>query len=189
MVDDIAKMRREIEDWRANRVARGLPPSPPENFVPCEVGYLLMERHKHLFDFFVKYTTLCNDANEKIPLDVSKFDQYEVDLRLLDETIGGEVLAAFSTGISCAIGTVKRADDLSTIEYIRRLYSSLKLAKLGKNTLFGEVVYDFKLNSTENNALFQQVSESYKLYKSDDVLFEAELARLRAHYESIKHLY
>jgi hypothetical protein len=187
---DIVKMKKQLEDMRADRVARGLPPSPPDQFVPCEVGYLLMERHKHLFDYFVRYATLCNEANEKLPINAAKFDQCKSDLHLIRKTInGGPGPGCFATGILAAIAVVKKADEKSTSEYLRCLYMALQLAKLGVDIPLSSVAYDFNLTSTENRKLYENVVASYERYKSDEALLNAELERLRAHYESIKHLY
>jgi hypothetical protein len=188
-IDDIEKIKKQIEDWRAERVARGLPAEPPKDFVPSEVGYLLMERHKHLFEFFVKYAKLCNEANEKLPIDVSTFEKYDSDLRLIDLTIGGEVLSAFSNGIGFAISLAKEPGRHSTTDYIGSLYSSLQLAKIGMETRLDAVSYNYKLDSIENRELYQKAKAAYERYKGDEVLFNTELDRLRAHYEFIKHLF
>ncbi|NWQ40392.1 hypothetical protein MLOOGBEN_06725 [Bacillus sp. EB106-08-02-XG196] len=188
-MSDIEKMKKEIDEWRADRANRGLPPNPPDNFIPSEIGFLLVERCRHIYDFIVKYAKLCDDANEILPIDVTKFDSYNKDLDLINETIGGDVLSSYSIGINYGLDTIKNPGALSPREYVRRLLRAVELANLGLQQPLSSIVYDNNLNSMENQKHYARVYASYERYKSDEKLLNAELERLYAHYESIKHLY
>jgi hypothetical protein len=188
-MNDVEKMKKEIEEWRADRVKQGLPPKPPESFVPPEIGFLLVERCRQIYDFIVKYAKLCDDANEILPIDVTKFDSYKKDLTLINETIGGDVLSSFSIGVKYGLDIIKNPSELSSSEYVHRLLKAVELANLGLQQPFSSIVYDNNLNSMENQQHYAQVYASYEGYKNDERLLNAELERLYAHYESIKHLY
>ncbi|MBY0144253.1 hypothetical protein [Neobacillus niacini] len=179
-MDDIEKMKKEIAAMKADRIARGLPADPPAEFVPVEVGYLLFERCKPLFDFLVKYAKLCGDSQRIPPIDDSKLEPYVADLELIGETIGGNY-NAFSVGMRNAMRLVKSADQNAPEKFIRSLLLSLKLASIDAKKSLNEVAY--------GHGGYADVKAKYEAYKSDEALFDAELSRLKEHYESIKHLY
>ncbi|MEH7119081.1 hypothetical protein V7128_16945 [Neobacillus vireti] len=187
-MSDILKMKKEIEEWKAERVAKGLPASPPKEFVPPEVGYILFERCKPLFDVLVKYAKLCGDAQAVLPIDDSKFAQYESDLALIGESIGGGGMA-FSTGLKGAINTIKKHGDYTPDKYVRLLLQCLQIAGLEVKKGLDEFAYDYKLESSDREYYMKKVYANYEQYKSDEALFNAELERLKEHYKSIKHLY
>jgi hypothetical protein len=187
-MSDIEKMKKQIEEMKADRVARGLPPSPPEAFVPPEIGFILLERCKPLFDILAKYTKLCGDAQAILPIDTSKFDPYIDDLILLGETIGNGGMA-FSVGLKGAINTIKKPGDNSPDKYVRVLLKCLQLAGLEVKQVLSTFAYDYKLDSAEQGRHMKEVNANYELYKSDEALLKVELKRLKEHYESIKHLY
>jgi hypothetical protein len=187
-MSDIEKMKKEIAEMRADRVARGLPPSPPEEFVPVEIGFILLERCKPVFDVLVKYAKLCGDAQAILPIDGSKFDRYLDDLDLLGETIGNGGMA-FSVGLKGAINTIKKRDDYTPDKYVRTLLQYLRLAGLDVKKVLSTFAYNYKLEHSELKAFKDKVSANYELYKGDEALLNVELNRLKEHYESIKHLY
>jgi hypothetical protein len=187
-MSDIEKMKKEIEEMRADRVAKGLPPSPPEEFVPAEIGFILLERCKPVFDVLVKYAKLCGDAQAILPIDASKFDPYMDDLVLLGETIGNGGMA-FSVGLKGAINTIKKPGDKTPDKYVRVLLKCLQLAGLEVKQELSTFAYDYKLDSSEQGRRLKEVNANYELYKSDEALLNVELKRLMEHYESIKHLY
>jgi hypothetical protein len=187
-MNDIEKMKKQIEEMKAARVARGLPPSPPEAFVPPEIGFILLERCKPLFDILAKYTKLCDNAQAMLPIDTSKFDTYMDDLTLLGETTtnGG---TAFSVGLKGAINTIKKHGDATPDKYVRLLLKCLQLAGLNVKQELSTFAYDYRLDSREQGRLIKEVNANYEQYKSDEALLNVELKKLMGHYESIKHLY
>ncbi|EKN66042.1 hypothetical protein BABA_17402 [Neobacillus bataviensis LMG 21833] len=187
-MSDIVKMKKEIEELSADRVSRGLPPSPPDNFVSPEVGFILFERCKPLFDILVKYAKLCDEAQAILPIDVSKFDSYTDDLVLLGRTVGNGGMA-FAVGLKGAIMTIKSPGGKSPDHYVRVLLNYLQIAGLEVKHVISTFAYNYKLDDSEQKLLMEKVHTNYELYKSDEAVLNAELKRLKEHYESIKHLY
>jgi hypothetical protein len=187
-MSDIVKMKKEIEELSADRVARGLPPSPPESFVSPEVGFILFERCKPLFDVLVKYAKLCDEAQAILPIDASKFDSYKDDLILLGKTVGTGGMA-FAVGLKGAIITIKNPGDKSPDQYVRVLLKYLQLAGIEVKQVISTFAYNYKLDTFEQKLFMEEVHTNYNLYKSDEALLDVELKRLKEHYESIKHLY
>ncbi|WP_423410255.1 hypothetical protein AABM38_10140 [Heyndrickxia sp. MSNUG] len=186
---DIAKMKEQIEEMKRERVARGLPAERPAKFVPLEIGYLLKERNRYVFDFLAKYTKLCDDAREIIPVDLSKLKDAKKEIKLLAETVEGRWLGIISGSILSAIKLIQNPGDVNPREYVRRLLLHLEMAKHGFDIRLGQLTYDSNLTTPENYKKSDEVRAKYERYKEDESLFNEELSKLYNHYESIKHLH
>ena len=58
-----AEVEYLIEQTRKDRLERGLPDKPPENFVPLAMAWTMYERCDPLFKFAIRYAQLCDQAN------------------------------------------------------------------------------------------------------------------------------
>jgi hypothetical protein len=110
-------------------------------------------------------------------------------LRLIGEIIDAENLSSFYIGMTYATSLTEEVNESWTNSFIRNLYKALQLTKFGLDIQLSDVTYNYRLDSVENRKIYEKTKASYDSYKSDETLFNAELERLRTHYESIKHLY
>jgi hypothetical protein len=186
---DIAKLKERLEEVKRDRVARGLPAERPDRFVPPELGFLLKERNKHIFDFIVKYAKLCDDAGEIISIDTTKLNSSMRELKLVGETINGLTISMFSMGVLSAIKLINNPGELTHKEFTRQLLRYVQLAKHGIDFPFSGLTYDGDLPTHENRKKQDEAYEKYQMYLNDEVLLNGELKSLYDHYESIKHLY
>lgn len=186
---DIAKMKEQIAEMKSKRVERGLPAEMPPRFVPQEIGYLLVERNRYVFDFLAKYTKLCDDAGEIIPVDLDKLDNAKREIKLIAKTVNGLLLFTIPMSILSAIKLIQDPGDVNPREYVRRLLRYLEMAKFGFDIRLDQITYDTNLTTPENYKKSDEVRAKYERYKEDESLFNEEIAKLHDHYESIKHLF
>lgn len=185
---EVEEMKQRIEAYKADRVAKGLPPSPPDPFVPIALATVLNERCVPLFEYLAKYTKLCDDADAILPANIEIFERYEDYLTLIGHA--GYPLDAFAIGVLIAKRHIKNADRFETSrEYVRQLLQALEIAKRGYNVPLYISAYDSRLLTSENTKLQEKTKREYERLKSDDAALVAEVERLLAHYETIKHLY
>lgn len=187
IVEDTERLKKEILE---DRLSRGLPPEPPEDFVNPAMSAILIERCEPLFTVIAKYAKLVNDAGEFIPIDLTKFDKYLLDLHLIRMTKGkGVNLSSFSFGIRNAIGHIKKSlenEDKDPGDLTKHLFLALKIAQFGRNKGVSDA-YDVLLDIRYDEQI-KPHQEEYDRLKSDVEFFESEYDRYKKHYESIKHL-
>ncbi|MCG7346377.1 hypothetical protein MHZ92_19925 [Sporosarcina sp. ACRSL] len=80
---DIEKMKRQIAEWKADRVSRGLSPSPPAGFVTDEHAARLLHEVKPVFDVLSGYATVMAKTGQVVDVDMSVFDPFEKKLLIL----------------------------------------------------------------------------------------------------------
>jgi hypothetical protein len=168
------------ERWRQERVDKGLPPDPPEPFVPMPVTCVLLERIWPLRDIVIKYALLVHQAKKVLPLDAGELRRkYEKDLLLLGQSVGW-ISGLTGSLLLQSIDAIEKAQhELSAEiaeELAKSLYVNLELST-SKPSL-GDLNID---ESVEDRA-------EYKRLKSDEALIQSELDKYFAEYESIRHL-
>jgi hypothetical protein len=179
----------------ADRLARGLPEEPPPDFLPVSIAAILGERLAPLRPVVVKYAKLVSDSGKLIAIDVSKFGGYLEDLQLMRHTVeGGVGVGAFAIGLGTCLREIKEISEALSNgqEYektpqdaTKRLYLSLKLCEdVPSYADAYACLLDIGFNEQVADAKNQ-----YEEYLADEALFQADLAKYREHYDSIKHLY
>ena len=187
IVEDTERIKKQILE---DRLARGLPTESPEDFVSPAMSAILIERCQPLYVTIAKYAKLVNDSGEVLPIDLTKFDKYLLDLELISMTKGpGVFLPSFSTGIRNAISNIKKAienEDKDTDHLTKHLFLSLKISQFGRKTGVSDA-YDV-LSDIRYADQIKPHQEEYDRLTSDPEFFESEYKRYSEHYESIQHL-
>ncbi|MEM5008507.1 hypothetical protein ABEP42_27150 [Priestia megaterium] len=198
-MESIEKIKRDTEELTqqiiADRLARGLPEEPPPDFLPVSIAAVLGERLSPLRQVIVKYAKLVSDSGKLITIDVSKFDGYLDDLQLMRYTVeGGVGVGAFAIGLSTCLREIKEISEAlsngkeqgkTPQDATKRLYLSLKLCE---DVPSYADAYDCLLDIRFEEQI-ADARNQYEEYLADEALFQADLAKYREHYESIKHLY
>ncbi|GMN97970.1 hypothetical protein [Parageobacillus thermoglucosidasius] len=196
---DIKKADEELEKVRQERVARGLPPDPPEPFVPVAHAILLCERVEPVFRFLVKYAKLTMDSNQLIPFDVSQFDKYQRDLILLRHS-KGFITGFWGAGLIQCIDLIKRVTEAINKGEIEA-FDPLLVAKfiyewieiMGRKVPVIDTSSELKLSldidyKAEDREREETRAELERL-RTDEAAFAAEVEEYWRYYESIKHLF
>lgn len=187
---EIAKLDEQI---KADRKARGVPPEPPEDFVPIAMAWTLYERCEPLHKFAIKYAQLCDQADEILPLSdeqiewAKSFRKYTDLITKVKGSVGIKALGGSLDGLIKAIES--RNDYESVIELIRSMFIDLEFLR-GEYypPSLHQYVYLFDVSRKENERFSEEVYTEYERLQ-DEEYFEAEFQKLSEHYESIKHLY
>ncbi|WP_191560433.1 hypothetical protein [Metabacillus idriensis] len=89
---EIKKLEKRIadadEERRALRLSKGQKPEPPKDFVSPELSAVLVERVTPIFAYAAYLAEVLLESD--IPVDMSDFDKYEDDLKLLRMSIDPE---------------------------------------------------------------------------------------------------
>jgi hypothetical protein len=135
---DFDRIDEDIEKMRQERIENGLPPEPPEPFLPVAHSVLLCERVAPVRAVIVKYAQLTYQTNKLIPFDVSKFDKYRKDLELLivSQSLTCSMWGVFLLRSVKSIEAVNRVieagtTELSPVDVAKDLYLNLELLGLG----------------------------------------------------------
>lgn len=192
-MQSIEELKRDVEELRQkvrqDRIARGVPEEPPEDFVSVAMATILIERCKPLFQYVAKYSQLCSEGNQVLPTNFEIFDRYTGDLTLISHSIC-LLQTAFATGMSLAKRyMLESADYTDASEYVRRLGKALNLARTGFEMKLDHAAYDHTLSVELLGGIRKEAKEEYERLKSDEAFLNAEVQRYREHYESIKHLF
>lgn len=187
---EIAKLDEQI---KADRKARGVPPEPPEDFVPIAMAWTLYERCEPLHKFAIKYAQLCDQADEILPLSdeqiewAKSFRKYTDLITKVKGSVGIKALGGSLDGLIKAIES--RNEYESVIELIRSMFIDLEFLR-GEYypPSLHQYVYLFDVSRKENERFSEEVYTEYERLQ-DEEYFEAEFQKLSEHYESIKHLY
>lgn len=187
---EIAKLHEQI---KADRKARGVPPEPPEDFVPIAMAWTLYERCEPLHKFAIKYAQLCDQADEILPLSdeqiewAKSFRKYTDLITKVKGSVGIKALGGSLDGLIKAIES--RNDYESVIELIRSMFIDLEFLR-GEYypPSLHQYVYLFDVSREENERFSKEVYTEYERLQ-DEEYFEQELERLTEHYQEIKHLY
>ncbi|MED4918676.1 hypothetical protein [Geobacillus thermodenitrificans] len=195
--EDIKKLDQEIEAYRRERVAKGLPPDPPEPFLPIAHAILLCERVEPVFRFLIKYAKLTFDSNQLIPFDVSPFEKYERDLILLRHS-KGFITGFWGAGLLQCIDLIKRVTEtvnkgeteaFDPFIVARNIYAWIEL--MGGKVPVIDTSSELELNldyKAEEKERAETRAELERL-RADEAAFAAEVEEYWRHYESIKHLF
>ena len=189
---DIVKLDEELEAHRLERVARGLPPDPPEPFLPIAHAILLCERVEPLRRFVIKYAKLTHDSGQLIPVNVSQFDKYRKDLLLL-KCSKGFATSLWGAGLLNCVTTIEQVTDavnsgntetLDPLFIARDLFVDLQLMDElpAADSSFG---LDYEAEQRE----WAETKTELERLRADEAAFAAEVDAFWRHYESIKHLF
>jgi len=187
---DIAQLTEQLEEVKAERVARGLPADLPPNYVSTAMAWHLYERCEPLYRFGIQYATLCDKANEIIELPDAQKEwakSFEKYTRLINyaEEMGVRTLAIALDGIIAAIEN--RFNYESVTQLLRLLHVSLQFitGDYSRPTLDG-IAWGAHVN-TDEATYRREVSQEYLRLK-DEVEFEKELEKVNEHYYKIKEM-
>lgn len=208
-VGTIKEMRENIEslreEVRAERVAQGLPPEPPADFVPLAMGWTLFKKCEPLLKFAKEYAIVCRDSNTVIEIseesmeEIRSFSNYvELLQRVNDE--GQSIYSSLvGSGISGLYNVlVKHREYESVYLLTKHIAMYLQFTCIESNSQYNREIAlheyaDFhelgrKHGREKEEAAYNQVLDEVERLKDSDY-FETELKKLIDHYESIKHLY
>ncbi|GCD81928.1 hypothetical protein PTHTG4_09900 [Parageobacillus thermoglucosidasius] len=195
--EELKRLEQECEEYRRERVAKGLPPDPPEPFVPVAHAILLCERVEPVFRFLIKYAKLTFDANQLIPFDVSQFDKYERDLILLRHS-KGFLTGFWGKGILQCIDLIKRVTEavnkgeteaFDPFIVAKFIYEWIEL--MGGKVPVIDTSFELELSldyEAEEKEQTETRAELERL-RADEAAFAAEVEEYWRYYESIKHLF
>lgn len=182
-----------IEEMRKDRLARGLPEEPPEDFVPLAMAWTMYERCDPLFKFAIRYAQLCDQADEILELtdeQIAWIKTFRKYTDLIGEVKDGNMLRAYAGSMDGLISTMEKRDEYEAlIELLRPMMLHIGFLK-GDYSPPGlhQFVYLHDASKEENNRYREEVYAEIERLK-DEEYFEQELERLTEHYNSIKHLY
>ena len=187
------RLKSELEELkkqvRQNRIARGVPEEPPEDFVSVAMTKVLIEQCKPLFQYVAKYTQLCSEGNQVLPANVEIFDRYTEYLMLISHS-KCLLQTAFATGMSLAKRyMLESADYTDASEYVRRLGQALNLARTGFEMKLDHAAYRHDVSVELLGGLRKEAKDEYDRLQADEAFIKAEVQRYMEHYESIKHLF
>jgi hypothetical protein len=181
---DFSEDEHELDEWyeqmRQERVAKGLPPDPPEAFVPMPLTCVLLERIWPLREIVIKYALLVHQSKKVLPIDAGELRRkYEKDLLLLGQSVGM---------ISGMTGTLLR-QAIDEIE-IAQQESSAEVAEGLAKSLYVKLEISVSVPSLGDLNIEESVEDraEYKRLKSDEALIQSELDKYFAEYESIRYL-
>jgi hypothetical protein len=195
--EELKRLEQEHEEYRRERVAKGLPPDPPEPFVPVAHAILLCERVEPVFRFLIKYAKLTLDSGRLIPFDVSPFEKYQRDLILLRHS-KGFITRFWGAGLLQCIDLIKRITEavnkgeteaFDPFIVARNIYAWLQLMgeKVPVIDASSESVLSLDYKAEENERA--ETRAELERLRADEAAFAAEVEEYWRHYESIKHLF
>lgn len=188
------ELKRLDAEVKADRKARGVPPEPPEDFVPLAMAWKMYERCAPMHKFVIKYAQLCDKANEILPLTdeqiewVLSFRKYaDLITKTFDSNFHIKMWGSSLCGLISAME--RRKEFESANQLLRSLFINLDFLK-GEYypPSLHQCVYLFGLSSEENERYRQEVYAEVERLE-DEEYFEEEYRKLVEHYDSIKHLY
>lgn len=132
-VDTIEELKKDLE--RLEAITQALPELPPK-FVKPAMAWALIERCKPAQQFALKYTQLCNGANEILPISKEQakwLRSFETYAELIRQSIE-QWPRTYGIGLEVVISTIL-ADNKSEHKedayvYVKRLFQGFKLIDL-----------------------------------------------------------
>lgn len=195
MADSIEKMKSDIETLRArleevkrDRVARGLPADPPDDFLPVPLSGVLAERLADTAAYIAKYAKLTLDGKQLLAVNVENLQEAK-EIADLVRRSKGRFTGIYGMAIHSAIVKIEKVSEAvangqefpeSPKSVAERLYILLKFGEGRKSSFHGDI-YD----QPEGTALYDE----YHRLKGDEAYLQAELDKYRQYYATIKHLY
>lgn len=188
---DTRSLDEYVEGLRRDRIARGLPPERPEDFVDIPLSVILADRLRPLERIVIRFLTLLADGVYP-RIETANLEKYREDARLLSfsKSLHGSIVALGAKGVIGIIESVSKAvdsgmeDTLDAAALVRKGHVFLTfLRKDGIKTAY----HHMELDLPENEKYIAFVEVVHKL-RTDPEALEAEMAAAKEHYESIKHL-
>lgn len=192
------ELRKEIEKLdeqiKADRKARGVPPEPPKDFVPLAMAWTMFERCAPMHEFVIKYTQLCDKANE-ILLITDEQVEWVMSFRkytdLITKTIDSNFhIKAWGNSLDGLISVIEKHKEFESVDQLlRTLFINLDFLK-GEYypPSLHQCVFLHDLSKEENERYRKETYAEVERLE-DEEYFEKEYQKLADHYESIKHLY
>lgn len=193
---ELEKLKRSLEELdeilaevKAERVAKGLPADPPDDFLPIPISAIIAEKVLEASEFITKYTKLVFESEQLLQVNVDHLQETK-DLADLLSRSKGQKLGVIGAAMKGAINIIEKINagtyDKSASKAAGSLYIMLKLAHVSRPDL--NDAWDYRSSVTH----YEQVKpyrEEYDRLKGDEALYKAELSKYQEHYASIKHLY
>lgn len=129
MIHDVDKMKREIAEHKAERVAKGLPAEMPPRLVEDEHSLRIFNETRPLYVFIVEYTQLLAKAGQVVPYDVEPYNKYIRMLKVMGEA--QEILLGFyADGLNGALSAIKEMlnGNVPYDKALRDIYTCLSLS-------------------------------------------------------------
>lgn len=200
---DTRRLEEYIEEYRQERIAKGLPLKGPDKFVSVPLSAVLAERIRPLERVAVKFLKLLGDGVFH-RIDAERLEKFRVEAELLcySKSLHGFFVGFGAGGIISLIDQVRKAIDENNTELLNIThmlgngYLFLKwLRETNIRCAYGDHCRDdeddldrlyggFESANDQFTAFFGEV----KRLRDDSEALEKELASAKAHYESIKHL-
>lgn len=193
---ELEKLKRSLEELdellaevKAERVAKGLPADPPEDFLPIPISAMIAEKVLEASSFITKYTKLIFESEQLLQVNIDHLQETKELAELLSRS-KGQKLGVIGAAMKGAINIIEQINagtyDKSASKAASSLYIMLKLAHVSRPDL--NDAWDYCSSVTH----YEQVKpyrEEYDRLKGDEALYKVELSKYQKHYASIKHLY
>lgn len=194
-IDELNKMIDELEPRleaiRQERIAKGLPPELPDNFVPIPLSNVLVKQIQASFlPIAAKYASVIT-SGKFIKVDTDSLAKYREIGELLCMSLG-----FWCRHTGCGVKDMFRimdeinrhVDDGATnvidlSDLMVRIHFDLKCMK-------DSVDHDYVVDKSNVSSSVQYFAmlDKIKALEADQSAYVEELTKARSHYESIKHL-
>lgn len=179
----IREIEKQIEESRAERVAKGLPPDPPPRFVPLPMAWAILRRLDPLIQFATKYAAICDGANEVIAISdeqLAWIKTHETDVRLVNNA--REDLLLLAIGVDGIYSVLTAHSEFETAgELLRKLVRYITNARPTPGQI-DAIVYDHNATAEENRKAFRKVSAEIERLKDEDY-FNGEYRKVVEQYK------
>lgn len=185
----IRKLEEQLDEVRAKRVAKGLPPDPPPRFVSLPMAWTIYHRLSPLIKYAVQYANICDQTNEIIEISDEQMKwikSHEVDIFLVNNA--RKDMGLLALGIEGIYTKLTNYNKFETAgELLRDLVQCIRLTRpeYGKEHRIDDILYDHRLSSEENTKAYREANAELKRLE-DEEYFRKEYDKLIEHYESIK---
>lgn len=131
MAHDLEKMRREIAEHKAERVARGLPADLPPRLVEDEHTLRIYNDSRPLYTFLVEYSLLLAKAGQVVPYDIEPYNKYIRMLEVMSKS-KDRIFGAYGAALKGGLSAIKEMNDgeLPYERAVRGIYTCISLAAI-----------------------------------------------------------
>ncbi len=165
---DIASMREEIEARQAERVALGLPPNRPDDFVETQHAAEMVKRVHPVYEALVKYLRVLDESKKPVPFPVERFDKYREILKLIAWS-DDSILGHYGSALRLSIDLISDMDG----GYDRTVTGLHRYLKFAQNCrTFSEQVDAFEGTDEELDAIIAEYQRHYEEVVEPQVTYE-----------------
>lgn len=196
---DYENLQEKIEEYaeqlRADRIARGLPPEPPEDFVSLPLGIILAERLKPFLRIAAQYASVIA-VGRLVRVDTSKLEDYRETAKLAGMCCGFSVslIAACVTDFLRMMDKVNsaidegRESDIETEDVLRDLHFDLEWMQKDPWYDARHPHESISASQFDYYGYEKKIRAEVERLKSDPEALQAELDAAWRHYRAIEHL-